>query len=263
MLTQGRGGVTNGVTHAVEHVRAVLEWAIPPPNGRNGHMADDVTPDETPATEVTEVTEAQSEAQSEVAELDVEAVAVTDGAYALFVADFADEDAAWAAYEQLKDVEDETPLQVEGVLVVKRSLSGELEVQKVTDPSTRRGLGWGVVGGVVLGVLFPPSILGSAVVLGAAGAGIGKAREVHHRHELADELADAIDPGHSGLVALVSDPAAVKVQKALDKADRIVQKAVDEVLAADIKAEARAAQGQPEEAEAVEPAEEAAPKPEA
>jgi len=75
-------------------------------------------------------------------------------------------------------------------------------------------------------------------VLGAAGAGIGKAREVHHRHE----LADAIDPGHSGLVALVSDPAAVKVQKALAKADRIVQKAVDETLAADIKAEAKAAE---------------------
>ena len=64
-------------------------------------------------------------------------------------------------------------------------------------------------------------------------------------HELADELADAIDPGHSGLVALVSDPAAVKVQKALAKADRIVQKAVDEALAADIKAEAKAAEAQP------------------
>jgi len=54
-------------------------------------------------------------------------------------------------------VDDETPLQVEGVLVLTRSTSGELEIQKVADPSTRRGLGWGVVGGVVLGILFPPS----------------------------------------------------------------------------------------------------------
>jgi uncharacterized membrane protein len=205
-------------------------------------MADDVTSEAT-----------------EVAEPSVDVVAVTDGAYALFVADFADADAAWAAYEQLKEVDDETPLQVEGVLVLKRSTSGELEIQKVTDPSTRRGLGWGVVGGVVLGILFPPSVLGSAVVLGAAGAGIGKAREVHHRNELADELADAIDPGHSGLVALVSDPAAVKVQKALAKADRIVQKAVDEALAADIKAEAKAAEAQPAPAEPAASADEPAP----
>ena len=213
-------------------------------------MADDVT------TETGEV-------QPEPTDPGAEAVALTDGAYALFVADFADEDAAWEAYEQLKVVADETPLQVEGVLVLKRSMSGELEIQKVTDPSTRRGLGWGVVGGVVLGVLFPPSILGSAVVLGAAGVGIGKVREVHHRRELADELADAIDPGHSGLIALVSDPAAVKVQEALAKADRIVQKAVDEVLADDIKAEAKAAEAQPAPAEAPDPAPETTPKAEA
>jgi hypothetical protein len=32
-------------------------------------------------------------------------------------------------------------------------------------------------------VIFPPSILGSAAVLGAAGAATGKARELHHRNE--------------------------------------------------------------------------------
>ena len=47
-------------------------------------------------------------------------------------------------------------------VVVKRDADGNLEVQKTTDPSTRRGLGWGVVGGVVLGVIFPPSIIASA-----------------------------------------------------------------------------------------------------
>lgn len=234
-------------------------------------MADDVTTEPTEdahATEETEATPTTAETQAtevqkvqtDAAAPAMEAVTLNDGPYALFVADFADEDAAWDAYEQLKAVDDETPLRVESVLVLKRSLSGELEIQKVTDPSTRRGLGWGVVGGVVLGMLFPPSILASAVVLGAAGAGIGKAREVHHRHELADELADAIDPGHSGLVALVADPAAVKVQKALARADRLVEKAVDEALAADIRADAKAAEAQPE---SVEPAEQAAPKPQA
>lgn len=61
-------------------------------------------------------------------------------------------------------------------------------------------------------------------------------------------------PGHSGLVALVSDPAAVKVQEALAKADRIVTKAVDKALADDIKAEAKAEKA---EAKADEKAEQA------
>jgi uncharacterized membrane protein len=174
-------------------------------------------------------------------EVDADVLALGDGAYTLFVADFADVDQAWEAYEQLEAVDEaEASLRIEGVLVLTRDADGTVEVQQATDHRTRRGLAWGAVGGAVLGVLFPPSILGSAVVLGAAGAGIGKARDVHHRHEIAGQLAEAIDPGHSGLVALVSDPAAVKVQQALARANRILQRPVDDAIADDLRAEARA-----------------------
>jgi uncharacterized membrane protein len=169
---------------------------------------------------------------------------VTDGAYALFVADFSDTDTAWEAYEALKSIEDGKRLAIEGVIVVKKDAEGKLEVQKVTDHSTTSGLKWGIVGGVVLGVIFPPSISGSAAALGVAGAAIGKARELHHRTELAQELDDVIEPGHSGILALVSDPGAVEIRKALDKADAIVEKAVDKVTADDIKSAAQEAQSE-------------------
>jgi uncharacterized membrane protein len=97
------------------------------------------------------------------------------------------------------------------------------------------------VGGVVLGVIFPPSIIGSAAVLGAAGAATGKLRERHHREQLAKELENAIAPGHSGLLALVSDPGEVEIRKALERADAIVESTVDKVVAADIKAAAKQA----------------------
>lgn len=177
-------------------------------------------------------------------ELTIEAAAVSDGAYTLVVADFDDTEAAFAAYEILKSVEDGRTLKIEGAVVVKRNDDGELEVQKATDHSTRRGLGWGIVGGVVLGVIFPPSIIGSAAVLGAAGAATGKLRQLHHKSELADELQDAVAPGHSGLIALVSDPGAVEIQKALDKANRVVEAAVDDVIAKDIKAAAKEAEAE-------------------
>jgi uncharacterized membrane protein len=169
------------------------------------------------------------------------AAAVSDGAYTLFVADFPDTDTAWEAYEALKSVEDGQHVAIEGVIVVKRETDGTLEVQRATDHSTRHGLKWGVVGGVVLGVLFPPSIIGSAVLLGAAGAATGKARELHHRGELAAELQDAIAPGHSGILALVSDPGAVELRNALARADAIVERAIDKVAADDIKAAAEEA----------------------
>ncbi len=176
----------------------------------------------------------------------VAAAAVSDGAYTLFVADFADTDTAWQAYEALKSVEDGRSVEIEGVLVVTRDAEGTLDVQKATDHSTKHGLKWGLVGGVALGVLFPPSIIGSAAVLGAAGAAAGKVRQRHHHRELEAELQDAIAPGHSGILALVSDPGVIEIRRALDKADAIVEKAVDKVAAEDMKAAAKEAEAEAE-----------------
>ena len=178
----------------------------------------------------------------ETSETSIAAAAVSDGAYTLLVADFSDTDLAWQAYEALEEVEDGRTVEIEGVLVVKRSAEGELEIQKATDHSTKSGLKWGVVGGIALGVIFPPSILGSAAVLGGGGAAVGKLRQRHHRKELAASLQDAIEPGHSGILALVSDPGEVKIRQALARADRIVENAIDKVEADDIKAAAKEAQ---------------------
>ena len=191
-----------------------------------------------------------TEAAVETDEVAIDALAVSDGAYTLVVADFDDTDAAWAAYELLKSIEDGRSLEIESVIVVKRGDDGKLEIQKATDHSPGRGLAWGAVGGVVLGVIFPPSIIGSAIALGAAGAATGKLRELHHRSELAAELQDAVAPGHSGIVALVSDPGVVEIRKALDKANRVVESAVDDVVAKDMKAAAKEAEQAEKAAEA-------------
>ena len=172
---------------------------------------------------------------------DTRVAGVTDGAYALVVADFADTESAWSAYEDLKAVEDGATVAIEGVVVVKRGQDGKLDIQKATDHSTRSGLRWGVVGGIALGVIFPPSILGSAAALGAAGAATGKVRQMHHRSELAVELEDSIAPGHSGIIALVSDPGEVKIRQALADAEAVVERAIDDVAAEDIKAAAKEA----------------------
>ena len=180
------------------------------------------------------------------AEVTMTGAAFSDGAYTLFVADFSDTDTAWEAYEALKAIEDGATFAIESVVVVKRDAEGKLEIQKATDDSTKSGLKWGLVGGVVLGVIFPPSIIGSAVALGAVGAATGKARELHHRGELADQLEETIAPGHSGIIALVSDPGAVEIRTALAAANAIVSHTVDRVIAQDIKAAAKHAENTPE-----------------
>jgi uncharacterized membrane protein len=173
---------------------------------------------------------------------EMKAAAVSDGAYTLLVADFSDTSTAWEAYEALKSVDDGRTVEIEGVIVVNRSADGTLEIQKATDHSTKSGLKWGVVGGIALGVIFPPSILGSAAVVGTAGALAGKLRQRHHHGELEQQLENAIPPGHSGLLALVSDPGEVKIRRALGRAEAIVESTIAKVEADDIKAAAKEAQ---------------------
>ena len=103
----------------------------------------------------------------------------------------------------------------------------------VTEHSTKTGLKWGVVGGVVLGVIFPPSILASAAVLGTTGAVVGKAATAQSQG-LADELAGAI--GRTRPDRPLSSSAVVEIRKAMAKADRIVEQAVDKQLAAEMTA---------------------------
>jgi len=163
---------------------------------------------------------------------------VTDGAYTIIVAKFPNETEAEAAYQQLTDIERNSSLRIDGVVVASCDAEGKVHLGKVTDHSTKTGLKWGAVGGVALGILFPPSILAGAAGMGALGAAIGKVRNVTHRSELADQLEGVMPPNSSGVIALVEDTAVVEVRKALAKADEIVTKAVDKQIAAEIDREA-------------------------
>lgn len=169
-------------------------------------------------------------------ELTAEVAAVSDGASTLFIADFNDTTAALEAYEALRSLEDGRHFAIDGVIVVNRDADGKLEIQKATDHSTKKGLKWGLVGGAALGLVFPPSIIASAAALGTGGAALGKAKQLHNKIGLEKDLADAVAPGHSGIVALVSDPGAVEIRKALARANGIVESAVSDVVAKDIRA---------------------------
>lgn len=164
---------------------------------------------------------------------------VDDGVSALVVASFASLDEARDAYEQLRIVADGGTLRVDGVVILTHDDEGKLKVVKATDRSARSGVAWGALGGVLVGVFFPPSILAGVLVGGAAGAVIGEIRKVHHKHEIADQLVGVIGDGQSGLIALVTNPRAERIQLALEKADRIVTEAVDEATADELRKAAK------------------------
>ncbi len=148
------------------------------------------------------------------------AIAV-QGNYALIVAQFADMDSAKAAYMGLLDAEMKRAIDIDGVLVVNADYQGKIHVQKMTDHTTRDGFLWGAVAGVVLGVIFPPTILASAAAVGAAGAVVGKIGNELKKGDVAAELASVITPGTSGIVALVDITAVDAVKQEMPAAKAV------------------------------------------
>lgn len=170
-----------------------------------------------------------------------EAAIAAEGNHALIVARFADANAAVGVYRDLQSAEIDGSLEIDGVLVAKADADGRIHIQEMTEHSTRKGLKWGIVGGVVAGIFLPATIVGGAVALGFAGAAAGKARNLYHRVEVEKQLTDVITPGTSGILCLVSATAVEDVRLKMPDAQEVKAVPVDEDAADAIKAAAAAA----------------------
>lgn len=165
----------------------------------------------------------------------------TDGVYYLIAGQFPAQAQAEAAYAELAEIERATSLRIDGVVLATADSNGKVTLHQLTDHSTKTGLKWGIVGGAVIGVLFPPSILAGAVGMGLIGSVMGKIRNVQHRGVVSDELAGIIQPNTTGLLVFAEDTAVVEIEKALSKADQIVSRAIDKQVAQEIDREAEMA----------------------
>ena len=166
---------------------------------------------------------------------------VTDYEYAVALAAFNDEDAAREAYAVLGEAESQGKLAIEGVLVVKTDDAGKIKVQEMTDHSTKTGVKWGAVGGLVIGLLFPPALLASTIGWGVVGGVLGKVRNVAHKSAMADELAGTLGPNQSGILALVKAGDVDGVKAAMPDATKVRTAGVDDTTAKQINEAAKQA----------------------
>jgi uncharacterized membrane protein len=176
-------------------------------------------------------------------ETGVQAVVVMDTDYfnTVLAAEFANPDAAKAAYMGLRDAEIQGALRIDGVLAVHADDKGEIHIDKMTDHSTKTGLKWGAIGGLVVGIIFPPAIIASTVGWGIVGSAVGKLRNLHHNHKVADSLGGAIGPNNSGIIALVHSTQLTQVKAQIPEATKVTTVDVDEETAKEITAEAKEA----------------------
>ena len=155
----------------------------------------------------------------------------------LYIAAYADPDAAQGDWDAIKEMAKQKTIKVDGLVLISRDMDGKIDV-KDDAHTVGHGAAWGVGAGLLIGIIFPPSLLVSGLVGAGVGAGIGGLVSHSEKSEIKDEVEDDVPPGSSAIVALFEERWAADIEKALPKADKVSKHEVDKQSADKAKAAA-------------------------
>jgi len=113
--------------------------------------------------------------------------------------------------------------------VAVKDADGSVHVDKWEKP-TQHGAWWGIGAGAVVGILFPPALLGAAAVGGVTGGLIGHFHGGMSRKDV-KELGEMLDAGEACLIVIGKD----KLEETLRKADLKAEKTIERQLDVDGK----------------------------
>jgi uncharacterized membrane protein len=149
-----------------------------------------------------------------------------DGVF-IFIGTYASEADARDDYAIVKELHVGGAVGTYDAAVVTKDDSGKVHVNK--DETTTRHGAWGGAGvGALVGILFPPSIIGSAIVGAAIGGVSGHLWKGMSRADV-KEFGDAIDAGEAALV-IVGE---TKIEAFLEKQELKAKKRVTKELELD------------------------------
>ncbi len=134
-------------------------------------------------------------------------------------------------YDVVKDLHAAGAVGTYDASVVTKDDKGKVHVNK-DEMATRHGAWGGAAVGAVIGILFPPAIIGTAIV-GAAVGGVGGHLWRGMSRADVKEFGDIIDEGQAALVIVGESTLQQAVEKAGLKAEKHVAKDLD-VSAKDI-----------------------------
>ena len=143
----------------------------------------------------------------------------------IYIGTYPSEAAARDDYGVVKDLHAAGAVGTYDAAVVTKDDSGKVHVSK-DEMATRHGAWGGAAVGAVVGILFPPSIIGTALV-GAAAGGVGGHLWRGMSRSDVKELGDVIDDGQAALVVVGDSKVEQAVEKAGLKAEKHVAKELD------------------------------------
>ena len=156
--------------------------------------------------------------------------------YAAVYDDIAD---AEADYEAVFDLHAAGAIGTFDSAVIEKDEDGKVHVHKTEKP-TQHGAWTGAGVGALVGIIFPPALLGSAIVGAGAGGLIGHLRGGVSRDDL-KELGDALEEGNAAVIVIGESKIEEQLEQATKRANKLIEKELD-AEADDLKREIEAAE---------------------
>ncbi len=146
---------------------------------------------------------------------------------ALYVASYDDAGSAESDFKSLKAAQAAGDFAVVGAVVASRDDAGNVTVDEHGSASpVGGGATVGAAGGLVLGLFAPPLLAATAIGAGI-GAGIGELKKKHEEKKLGVDVGEYLPPSSSAVIVLADDTYADRIDRALAKSSKKINKAVD------------------------------------
>ena len=144
-------------------------------------------------------------------------------------------DLAQQDFDSFVKLVEEGTVSTEGIAVVSKDASGEVEVLETGDHLGRKGAKVGGGVGLVLGLFAPPLLAATAV--GAAVGGLaGRFARKRVQAGIGEKMDDALPPGSAGIIAIYDHDDAQAVAGALSNSIRSSIAQIDKASAKELKA---------------------------
>jgi uncharacterized membrane protein len=109
--------------------------------------------------------------------------------------------------------------------IVEKGDDGKVHVHKTEKP-TQHGAWTGAGVGALVGILFPPALIGSAVVGAAAGGVLGHLSKGISRGDL-KELGDELEAGNAAVIVIGESKIEEQLEKAIARANKVIEKQIE------------------------------------
>ena len=143
----------------------------------------------------------------------------------LYAATYDDRADAEADYEAVFELHDAGAIGTFDSAVIYKDEDGKVHVSKTEKP-TQHGAWTGAAVGALVGIIFPPAIIGSAIVGAGAGGLIGHLRGGVSRGDLKD-LGDELERNTAAVIVLGESKIEEQLEKAMTRSDKLIEKQID------------------------------------